>query len=130
MRVFVIYRASNGRLTRWVTTEGDCAEVVRDDEAMIEMPATDYVPGVDMQAWLTAAVGKDPGSDDRYALVDNATGEVVREVYDEPENPSFTKAGHVLVKHAEAGPGWKYSAGKMEPPASKGEVEVSEHGGM
>lgn len=121
-RVYAIYRTSNGRLKRWVVTDTACREHVAPDETLIEMPLADYLKsgGADgIQAWITAETGKDPADADRYALVDDETGDVVRVIFDEPDNPKFkSPAGCSLVKHAEAGPGWKREGGEMKKPQS------------
>lgn len=106
-QVGVIYSRETGRIRSFALAHPNPASLPHakcEGLLVLDVPSGG---GLDrLQQMVSAKTGKTPASD-RYAVVDNS-GAVTAAILADPVGCKDSIAGHDLIAHPRAAPGWKY----------------------
>jgi hypothetical protein len=121
MPLALVYSARTGRVRRWAFDPDRTFVDLRDNvlrpgigEAALELESTEKNDLGALQSVVSAMVGKSPAGD-RYVLVD-AKGDVTGHLDTADPDCGDAIAGHTLIAHDKAAPGWRYVAGEFVAP--------------
>ena len=124
-KIAIVYSKALGTVRWWVVPDRD-EELDQSwnqpgqGEACIVVPMERYTLAT-VQDLVNEATGRNArqGVDDRFAVVDKL-GEVIAWTCDDPAcHPDMSihpYAGHRLIRHTEAGPGWQFKSGRFIAP--------------